>query len=356
MSRLLVYFVVGWLIKLLITAAVLGWALFAGAQEIPQQRGPLGIQPTAERIELGRKLFFDPRLSQDGTIACATCHDPARGWSDGRPVAVGIRNQAGTRNSPTVINATYNDLVFWDGRTIGATTQALLPLVNPIEMGVQTEQQVLQRLRLIPGYIALFAGAFPPSSYDPITRSPITGANLGLAISSFESTVVSFNAPIDRYLAGDDKALSADAQVGYRIFQAAQCSRCHVPPLWTDNQFHNNGSEFAGKVAITDQGRFGVVPANRRTADTVRAFKTPTLREVRRTAPYMHAGQFSDLKRVAIHYNSGGANFQGRVDRSIDPRIKPLGFNDTHLGYLVTFLEEGFSSPEYPLIEAPSLP
>jgi cytochrome c peroxidase len=199
-------------------------------QEVPQQRGPLGIQPTAERIELGRKLFFDPRLSQDGTIACATCHDPNRGWSDGRTVAVGIRNQSGTRNSPTIINATYNDLVFWDGRTIGATTQALLPLVNPIEMGVQTEQQILRRLQLIPGYVALFANAFPPSSYDRVTGSPITGANLGLAVSSFESTVVSFNAPIDRYLAGEENALSADALVGYRIFEAAQCSQCHLRP------------------------------------------------------------------------------------------------------------------------------
>jgi hypothetical protein len=229
-------------------------------QEVPQQRGPLGIQPTAERIELGRKLFFDPRLSQDGTIACATCHDPNRGWSDGRTVAVGIRNQSGTRNSPTIINATYNDLVFWDGRTIGATTQALLPLVNPIEMGVQTEQQILRRLQLIPGYVALFANAFPPSSYDRVTGSPITGANLGLAVSSFESTVVSFNAPIDRYLAGEENVLERRCAGGLSHLRSGPMLACHAPPLWTDNRFHNNGSEFAGKPQITDQGRFSVVP------------------------------------------------------------------------------------------------
>ncbi len=343
---------------LAVVAIVFGCAMASAllGQEIPAQRAPLGITPTGERIELGRKLFFDPRLSQDGSVSCSTCHDPNRGWSDGQPVAIGIRGASGTRNSPTIVNATYNDLVFWDGRTIGTTTQALLPLVNPIEMGIQQEGDILRRLRLIPGYVALFAQAFPSSSYDRVTGSPITGANLGLAISSFESTVVSFNAPIDRYLAGDKQALSPDALVGYRIFLAAQCSQCHPAPLYTTRGFANNGMEFATRGRIVDRGRAVVTNRN---ADAGK-FKVPSLREIRRTAPYGHNGAMGDLSRVVRHYNTGGfvriGNGQLVRDPQIDPRIHRHALSESQEAYLVAFLEEGFSSPEYPLIEAPQLP
>jgi cytochrome c peroxidase len=325
--------------------------LAAGESPVPQT-GPLGVAPSPGEVELGRKLFYDPRISQNGTVACATCHNPENGWADGRPLAVGILNQVGTRNSPTIINTSYVPLVFWDGRTVSTVAQALLPMSNPIEMGRQSEQQVVNRLRLISGYIADFAKVY---GVDSQTGQVITGLRLARAIAAFESTIVSWDAPIDRYRDGNVNALSPDARIGYKIFEKANCMACHTPPLYTDNLFHNNGSEFAGKAQITDQGRFSVASSGRG-VETVRAFKTPTLREIGRTAPYMHAGQFETLERVVAHYNAGGANYQGRRDRFIDQRIQSLGLKETQTDYLVLFLKEAFRGYHYPSVDAPILP
>lgn len=324
------------------------------AQGVPQQAGPLGVKPSAKEVELGRKLFFDPRLSADGTVSCASCHNPQLGWSDNRPVAVGIRGQRGTRNSPTIVNASYSPLMFWDGRTVGQITQALLPLVNPIEMGNQSEQQVIQRLRLNPGYVAMFADTY---GIDLSTGNSITAGRLARAVASFQSTVISFDAPIDRYLLGQADALTPDALVGYNIFKAANCLQCHPAPLYTDNLLHNNGMESASKSRITDGGRFTeLAKSGIRRAEDVRAFKTPPLRNLKQTGPYNHAGTFDSIRRCVIHYNAGGANNKGQVDRFIDKRIKPLGLTGTQVDYLVRFLEEGLTSIDYPLIEEPELP
>lgn len=320
----------------------------------PRLAGPFGVKPTAAQVELGRSLFFDRRLSADLTVSCASCHDPKLGWGDGRSLAVGIGGQTGPLHTPTIINAAYSAHMFWDGRTVGTPTQSLLPLSNPIEMGNQTEADVLAKLRLIPGYVKLFSDSFP---IDPVSQSAITGPNLAFALAAFETGVTSFDAPIDRFLAGDKKALSPEAQVGYRIFEQAKCSQCHTPPLWTDNLFHNNGSEHAGKVRVTESGRFGAVPANLRTGDMVRAFKTASLRELARTAPYMHHGFFDSLERVVQHYNLGGMKHDGTRDRYTDPRIKPLGLTASQQKYLVMFLKEMGRGSNYPMIEAPrSLP
>lgn len=348
-------------ILVVLTAVCIGAKHKYGFGAPPQQVGPLGIPPTAKQIELGRKLFFDRRLSLDGTVACATCHDPRRGWSDGLAVAVGIGNQAGTRNTPTIINSSYVSPVFWDGRVVDNVPQALLPLANPIEMGQQTEADVVTRLRLIPGYVSLFAEAF---GIDPTTGQAVTGPSLARALAAFESTVVSFDAPIDRYLAGDRNALTPDAAVGFKIFEQANCTACHVPPLYTDNLMHNNGMEFAGKFQVTDQGRAGIFNRQQLTnvlrttppQDVIRAFKTPTLREIQRTGPYNHAGNFATLERVILHYNSGGRRFDGYVDRYLDPRIRPLNLTDAQRKYLLVFLKEAFRSPTYPMITEPSLP
>lgn len=329
-------------------------ALFASmvlAEPPPKQRGPLGLAPTSEQIELGRMLFFDRRLSADNTISCSSCHDPKLGWSDGVPLAIGINGLVGTRNSPTIINASYSPLMFHDGRTVGQITQALLPLVNPIEMGNRSERDVLRKLQATPGYLVLFARTFSPITYDQQTLNPITARNLAQAIAAFETTVTSFNAPIDRYRDGDLEALSKTAEVGYNIFRGSGCMRCHVPPLYTDNLFHNNGMEFAGKARPTDNGRFTVVRRN----ENVRAFKTPTLREISRTAPYNHAGTYATLKRVLQHYNQGGF-VNGRRDQFIDPRIQRLNLTESQLQHLEIFLIEAFQSPSYPLIDAPQLP
>lgn len=344
----LVYWWHGWVLLLLAAAASPALA------QPPLQTGPLGLAPSAAEVELGRKLFFDPRLSEDLSVSCSSCHDPRRGWSDGRPLAVGIRGQVGTRHSPTIVNSSYVPLVFWDMRTVTNVPQALLPLSNPIEMGRQTEQDVLTKLRLIPGYVSLFAETF--GSIDVGSLSPITGPRLARSIAAFESTIVSFDAPIDRRLAGQVDALTPDAEIGFQIFQAADCMQCHVPPLFTDNLAHNTGTEFAGKWEVTDQGRFGVLPQRLRTNSARRAFKTPTLREIARTAPYMHAGQFGDLKRVVVHYNHGAARYDRQRDRFLDPRIKPLRLTSTQEDYLILFLREAFASPTYPMIEEPALP
>lgn len=343
----LVYWWKGWCILLVLGAGS------AHAQP-PVQTGPLGLAPSAAEVELGRKLFFDPRLSEDLSVSCSSCHDPRRGWSDGRPLAVGIRGQVGTRHSPTIINSSFLPLVFWDGRTVENTTQALLPLSNPIEMGNQTEAQVLTKLRLIPGYVSAFAEAF--GSIDVQSVSPITGPRLARAIAAFEASVVSFDAPIDRRLAGELDALTPDEEVGFQIFERSNCMDCHTPPLFTNRLFINNGFEFAGKYRVSDSGRFGVVPEQFRTAATVRAFKVPTLREIQRTAPYGHHGAFPDLKRVVRHYSAGGARYDRQRDRYMDRRIVPLNLTPTQEDYLVLFLSRAFASPTYPMIEAPALP
>lgn len=334
----------------------------AHGQSIPPLAVPLGVPITPERIELGRKLFFDPRLSLNGTISCSTCHDPAHGFADGNSVAIGIFGRRGTRNSPTILNASFSTLQFHDGRTVGQPTQSLQPIVNRLEMGGQSEQQVLNRLRSIPGYVDLFTRAY---GFDRRQGTAVTREAYGHAMASFESTVVSFDAPVDRRLAGDRSALSAEAEIGFGIFSRSGCMACHKPPLFTDLAFHNNGMEFAGKQRATDNGRFTVINGLRGASQldralAVRAFKTATLREIARTAPYNHAGTFLSLRRVLEHYNAGGAKLNANgapvVDSAIDPRIKPLGLTDQQLGYLETFLVEGMAGEHYPMITRPVLP
>jgi cytochrome c peroxidase len=321
----------------------------AKGEALPVQRPPLGVTASAEEIELGRFMFFNKSLSTTGTHSCATCHDPRKGWSDGQPVAIGILGQAGTRNTPTLVNVGYGDLMFWDGRTISTTAQALLPISNPIEMGRQTEQQVVARLNGDAEVVARFARVY---GIDRQTGRAVTGIRLARSLAGFQSGLTSAMAPIDRYRDGDKNALTADAKIGLTIFEKSGCMQCHPPPLYTTNGFANNGSEFAGKPRITDQGRFGVVSSGRG-RETVRAFKIPTLREITRTAPYMHAGQYSTLERVVAHYNAGGANYQGQRDSFIDPRIKKLGLSESEGQYLVVFLKEAFAGAEYPMIEEP---
>lgn len=365
MIGLILLTAISWLLRhaAIVFATVLSLCLAVAAfGELPSQ------SPVDQaRADLGKLLFFDPRLSQDGTIACATCHRPDRGWSDGLPVAIGINGRVGTRNSPTIINAAYSPFMFHDGRAVGESLQALLPLGNPDEMAIrapgvqpQNSATVVQRLRLIGGYVARFAQSF---SVDIVEGSPITERTLGEAIAEFERTIVSDNAPIDRYLAGDKTALSYDARVGYRLAQKANCFLCHIPPLYTDNLFHNTGVEQATSLSdsTSDQGRFVVT---RQVADR-RRFKTPSLREVTRTAPYMHNGSYFDLNRVVRHYNFAGAYQWDRTLRSgqqiteitrdsqIDPVLKPQGWSEVQEHYVVQFLREAFSGTTPIVIEAP---
>lgn len=285
---------------------------------------PLGLPPvpvpadnpaTTETINLGRRLYYDPLLSADRTIACASCHHPDKGFADDKPFSMGVQKKLGGRNSPTVLNAVYFTSQFWDGRAPTLEDQAKGPVQNPVEMA-HTLEGVEQRLNADESYMVEFAKAFGPG--------PITYDMAAKAIAAFERTVLSANSPFDRYYYGGDKtALSPAALRGFHVFKdpnKANCAACHLIgdkyALFTDDQFHNVGVGVKNEVP-TDLGRYAVT---KQEADQG-CFKTPSLRNVALTAPYMHDGSLKDLKQVVDFYVGGGNSNPFR-----DPKIKPLDF------------------------------
>lgn len=304
----------------------------ATPQGLPEVKHPADNPPTEEKIALGKQLYFDPRLSADSTVSCASCHDPAKGWSNGEQFATGVGGAKGGRNSPTVLNSAYYRLQFWDGRAASLEDQALGPIQNPIEMKMTLEEAV-ERLNAIEGYKQQFQAVF---------GTDVTKEGIAKAIAAFERTVLSGDAPYDRYKAGDNTALSEAASRGMKLFFGkANCSACHAGPNFSDSAFHNIGldSEDVGRKAISNLG------------GDHGAMKTPTLREIARTAPYMHNGSLKTLKEVVEHYNKGGNGnpFQ-------DEEIHPLNLTPEEIADLVTFMEEGLASESYPMIAAPELP
>lgn len=299
---------------------------------LPPLKYPADNPPTPEKIELGRMLYFDPRLSADNTISCASCHDPQKGWSNGEAVATGVGGAKGGRNAPTIINSAYNKLQFWDGRAGSLEEQALGPIQNPIEMNM-TLDALISKLNSVEGYRRRFEQVF---------GGEITADKIAKAIAAFERTILSGDAPYDRYQAGDHSALSESAQRGMKLFFGkARCSACHIGPNFTDHGFHNIGldSMDPGRKAISQlEGDHG-------------AMKTPTLRDIARTAPYMHNGSLKTLEEVVAHYNKGGNRNPYQ-----DEEIFPLRLSETEIQDLVTFLREGLSSSQYPLVEPPPLP
>src|SRR5436190_14867084 len=254
----------------------------ASAADKDQFKVPLGLKPapgpadnpmTAEKVELGKQLYFDTRLSCDDTVSCASCHDPKKGWSNGTPFATGVRSQVGGRSAPTIINAAYSDLQFWDGRAHQLEGQALGPIQNPIEMDHKLDDCVA-KLNKIPGYKQQFQKVF---------GTDVTAENIAKAIAAFERTVLSGNAPYDKLKSGDQNALSAGAQRGMKLFFGkGHCSACHTGANFSDASFHNIGVGM--KASKPDLGRYEVTKVE----GDKGAFKTPTLREVARHAPYMH--------------------------------------------------------------------
>lgn len=312
---------------------------------------------TPYQLELGNKLFHDPRLSADGTISCATCHNPKTGFTDGLTRAIGIGGQAGNMATPTILGAFDDPLQFPNGRTIGIQLQSLQPLVNPVEMGNGSTQEVVNRINRIPGYRALFVQAYGGLCNE---------RRLSHAIAAFESLCQSPDAPVDKRLAGYTRSLSEQAERGFQLFVAFDCASCHAGADYSDAAFHNNGVTFFTEgLNADDQGRIDVLPqGSPRTAETVRAWKTPTLRELWQTGPYMHHGSFATLEEVVEGYNRGwqkpvrarnGAVYLGR-DRFQDERIRPLGMTEQQKADLTVFLKEGFRSDKYPNIDPPRLP
>jgi cytochrome c peroxidase len=326
-----------------LTGLLLLLALLVGSRP-EQASGQQQVDRGLVKVELGKKLFFDPRLSSDNSTSCATCHNPKRGWADGLMVAEGMAQKIrGPRNTPTIVNAAYQELQFWDQRANSLRDQALQPLTNKIEMGFDFRAQAVDRIARIPGYQQLFMYAF---------GRPVNEQDMGDAIEAFERTIISTDAPVDKYMAGDLTALSEAGKRGYQIFSAAQCVRCHQPPMFRDGKVHNTGVAF--RFNTGDQGRAKVDPTD---GANIRAFKTPTLREVGRTAPYTHAGRLLDLRAVVDHYRRGGRRDDGTVDNRIDPLIgRGIQMSEQQARDLTQFLFEGFLGSTYPDLKPPELP
>ncbi len=299
---------------------------------LPPVQHPKDNPPTPEKIALGKQLYFDPRLSADDTISCASCHDPAKGWSNGEQFATGVGGLKGGRNSPTVINSAYYSFQFWDGRAKTLEDQALGPIQNPIEMKM-TLDDVIPKLNKIPGY---------KDQFQKVFQTDVTAEGVAKAIAAFERTVLSGDAPYDKFKAGDAAALSDAAQRGWKLFTGkGHCSACHSGPNFTDTAFHNIGLDSA------DEGRMTIS----KMAGDKGAMKTPTLREIAKTAPYMHNGSLKTLEEVVAHYVKGGNNNPAQ-----DEEIFALKLTPEEQADLVTFMKEGLSSASYPMIAKPELP
>jgi cytochrome c peroxidase len=319
---------------------------------------------TPEKIALGEKLFFDGRLSVDGTVACSTCHDPAHAFAEARPTSIGIKGRVGQRNAPTVLNALYNKTQFWDGRVQTLEQQAALPIVNPVEMGQPSLDAAVARVAAVPEYEQAFRQVFgrPPNAPDVMR-----------AIASYERTQLSFDSPFDHFIAGEKNAIDDAAKRGWEIFNTrGRCNKCHAltedkrdVTNFIDNDFHNIGigiirhnvvalalqaeqiinsmdTGAVDRAAIqTDMSALGRFLVTKKEPD-IASFKTPNVRNVLITAPYFHDGSQETLWDVNDHYNKG----DGLKNPYLDQDIQPLALTEGDIDDLVAFLAS-LTSPEY---------
>lgn len=323
---------------------------------------PVLAAPNAEQVALGKFLFFDPRLSGDGGVSCDTCHDPSKGWGDGQALSAGYPGSDYFRNAQTLLNAAYYKRNYWDGRMAGSDLPTLVRdhLTEAHFMQVDG-RLVTERLKQVPEYVAMFQKAF---GAEPNFGRTIT------AVAAFVKTITSRNAPIDRYLGGDQSALSTEARQGLELFQGkAGCVQCHGGALLSDQRHHalgvpENPGIFSNSFRHISFRRFfrtlgapgpenyredpGLYGVTKERADWGK-FRTPSLREVSRTAPYMHNGNFTTLGDVVAFYNKGGGPHPNK-----SPLLKPLGVTGTEARALVEFLKSLRGDPL--LIERPELP
>ncbi len=312
-------------------------------------RVPASNPMTKAKVELGKQLYFDQRVSKNGTVSCATCHNPSKGWTDNEPTSAGINGQRGGRNAPTVLNTAYQAVQFWDGRAPSLEAQCQGPPQNAVEMGDQSHQQIIERLRTIPGYVEQFKIVF---------GTAVTLDGMAKAIASFERTALSGNSPYDKYnkANSDDapqdlKALSESAKRGLVLFgltlnpddefrtdvvrKKANCTSCHVGFNFTDDKYHNLGVGFdAASGKFADLGRFVISPVGAKDPAELGAFKTPTLRDIVRTFPYMHDGTQKTLEDVINHYDKGG-----NANPSLDKDIVALKLTEQEKKDLVEFMK-----------------
>jgi len=317
---------------------------------------PADNPQTPAKVALGEKLFFDGRLSVDGTVACSTCHDPARAFTDGLPAAVGVNGRVGQRNSPTILSALYNNTQFWDGRAPTLEAQAALPIINPFEMG---------QPNLDAAALAIAGDRDYQQAFRTVFGRPPNGADLVRAIASYERSQFAFDSPFDHFIAGDKTAISESAKHGWKLFNTkARCNLCHAvsekvrdPTFFTDNDFHNIGigiirhnvaalacqalaqvnsqnavglDRAAIETPLSTLGRYLIT---QREPD-IAAFKTPGLRNVLMTAPYFHDGSQATLWDAMDHYNKG----DGVKNPWLDNDMRPLALTETEIDDVVAFL------------------
>jgi cytochrome c peroxidase len=336
--------------RFLIGVALAAWVGGAGAGEKVQSGDyaldlPLGLQASAAyvpeenplsaaKVELGRLLYFDARLSKDDTVSCATCHDPAHGFAEPRKTSQGVGHKVGARNAPTVLNRLFSKEQFWDGRGADLEDQAKGPIVNPIEMSMASHEECAGKVAKVAGYKPLFEKAFGTPD--------VTISRMAMAIAAFERTVVTGNSPYDRFQAGDKTALSPAAQRGMAVFNGkGNCVTCHAGFNFTDESYHNLGVGMQAKEP--DLGRVKVSKAESETG----AFKTPTLRNVTQTAPYMHDGSEATLAGVIALYDRGG-----NKNKWLSKEMRPLKLTAGEKADLVAFLEA--LTGDAPRVEVPT--
>jgi len=339
---------------------------------------PLGLPPvpipadnpiTPEKVKLGDKLFHDNRFSSTGEVSCATCHDKEKSFTDGLSVSEGINKLKGTRNAPTVVNAAYLHTQFWDGREPTLEAQSAGPFINPVEMALPNHEPILKIVRTDPEYMDLFKKAFGK------TGNRITMKEVEQAIATFERTIVAGNSPFDRYFYGGDKtAMNPAAIRGLDVFiNQGRCVSCHVieqtQALFTDNRFHMIGASaqqmpkdldelMAAVEDVKKKGTDIAVLSNEKTSSLGRfavtrdltdigAFKTPTLRNIALTAPYLHDGSLKTLEEVVLFYNNGGREKEtDPVPELLSGGIRPLNLSKEQQADLVEFLK-ALTSPEF---------
>ena len=313
---------------------------------VPVGLPPLPVPPynvmTAAKVELGKQIYFDPRVSEDGTISCATCHNPDKGWTDNLDRSVGIHGLVGARSAPTVLNAAYGKSMFWDGRAPSLEGQAQGPIQNKIEMGDQSYQQIIERLRTISSYREQFQKVF---------GTDVTLDGMAKAVAAFERTVLSGNSAYDRYTRGEFDALSESQKRGMVLFglrvdfedtfktevtlQKAKCTLCHVGANFSDEQFHNLGVGWDAETGkFADLGRWAIAPIGAKNPSEIAAFKTPTLRDLVRTGPFMHDGSEKTLEEVVAFYDKGG-----NANPHLDKDMQPLKLTNDEAADLVEFLK-----------------
>ena len=311
---------------ILLTVVLTALLSVRGSAEI---RLPLGLDlyrpipednpVTAEKVKLGKKLFGDKLLSRDHSLACKGCHQPKRAFTDGRAKAVGVYGRQGLRSVPSLVNRAYGRAFFWDGRTSTLEEQVVKPIESESEMDM-TVGEAVDRLKRKSRYRKMFQQAFH--------REP-NGEDLARALASYVRTIYSGDSPFDRYIYGNRGALSDQQRRGLRIFRGnGNCTACHIGPTFSDEDFHNTGVAWReGK--LRDEGRFAITGE----IEHKGAFKTPTLREIARTSPYMHDGSLATLADVIDFYVDGG-----RKNPNLDPEIRLLKLNGGEKAALIAFL------------------